>query len=68
LTPDVAWFLRIINTDDPILFCSSIHNENEQTLQQLKTNYTQIPPANVALFTIPKTDNGLVQTIKEPIR
>jgi hypothetical protein len=49
-------------------FCSSIHNENEQILQQLKTNYTQIPPANIALFTIPQTDNGLVQTTKETIK
>jgi len=49
-------------------FCSSIHNENEQTLQQLKTNYTQVPPANIALFTIPQTDNGLVQTTKETIK
>jgi hypothetical protein len=47
---------------------SSIHNENEQALQQLKTNYAQVPPAHVALFAVPPTNNGLVQTTKEPIK
>ncbi len=46
----------------------SFHNENEQTLEQLKTNYTQIPPTHVALFAIPPTDNGFVQTPKEPVK
>jgi hypothetical protein len=46
----------------------SIHNENEETLQKLKINYTQLPPANVALLTTPQTDNALVQSTKEIIK
>ncbi len=51
-------------------FFSSIHNENEQALQQqqLKTSYAQLPSAHVALFAIPPTDNSLVQSTKEPIK
>jgi hypothetical protein len=51
-----------------MLFYSSVHNENEQILQQMKTNYTQVPPGHVALFTIPSTDNNLAPTTKEPIK
>ncbi|CAF0803905.1 unnamed protein product [Adineta steineri] len=47
---------------------TTFHNENEHTLQQLKTNYTQIPPANVALFTVPPTDNSHPKNFNEPIK
>jgi hypothetical protein len=46
----------------------SFQSENEHTLQQLKTNYAQVPSAHVALFAIPPTDIGLVQNTKEPIK
>ncbi|CAF2335272.1 unnamed protein product [Rotaria sp. Silwood2] len=47
---------------------TNFQNENEQALEQLKSNYARVPPAHVALFTVPQTDSGLVPTNKEPAK
>ncbi|CAF1305232.1 unnamed protein product [Rotaria magnacalcarata] len=47
---------------------TNFHNENEQTLEQLKTAYAPMPPAHVALFAIPPTDSVLPLSNKEPAK
>ena len=54
--------------NDDYLFLSlrdSFHYENENTLEQLKASYAQMPPMHVASFNVPTTSYNPAQIPKE---
>lgn len=42
-----------------VSYSRSIHHENQQTLQQIKANYTQMPLANSTASALPAADPNL---------